>query len=690
LSQGPGASERATLSAELTEFLIEFSIALHRTLMYPAGHPSQEKSAEGVVQRLHALLDERPSVSIGVARRQLVIEGVATDPKHPVLRSLAEKFHKQHIGAVVFERGVTPAEVADMMRTVALEAEKDDRPLGLGDPERLRAWNGVRLFALTYDQLELIGDPADDDEDADDDQRDRATRSAQLWIGLARAALSSESREPATTDAEAVAEAINGHPQAQAYDQVVVGYLLQIAQELKQDSGNASKPVRKRMSRLIGKLDPATLERLVDMGGDLAQRKQFVRDAADGLSVDAVVEIVRAAAQTSGQNISSSLMRMLSKLSSFAERGPGMMQPQAESALRDQVRDLISDWKLTDPNPDAYTRALQSMSTESVGQGAAAARHAPEPLRILQMALEVGAVGVPFWRAVRQLELKNQIAEMVEALSAVEGENPAAQQLWNHLVNEQTVQALLRRHNIDFAVVTPLLDRMDADLAVSLLLQTLVESELRGTRMNVFRKLVGMGETAVPRILELLNDERWYVQRNMLAMLNELQHVPVSFAPGEFTKHNDARVRREAVALWLRIPTDVDRAIVTALKDSDERVLRLGLAAAQRTTPEAAVPLISNRLLQENLPADIRLMLVRLLGQVRNPLAVDALIKLVVAGKTFLGGIRFTDKTPFMLVALSTLAAHWHRDPRAQPVLERAAKSKDSEISAAARTERKA
>jgi hypothetical protein len=40
-----------------------------------------------------------------------------------------------------------------------------------------------------------------------------------------------------------------------------------------------------------------------------------------------------------------------------------------------------------------------------------------------------------------------------------------------------------------------------------------------------------------------------------------------------------------------------------------------------------------------------------------------------------------------MLVALSMLAANWHRDPRAQAVLERARKSKDSEISAAARTE---
>ncbi|HEY0306382.1 MAG TPA: hypothetical protein VGC44_15510 [Longimicrobiales bacterium] len=320
MSQGPGASERDPLSSELTEFLIEFSIALNRTLMYPAGHPSQEKSAEGVVQRLAALLAERPSVSIGVARRQLVIEGVATDSKHPILRSLAEKFHKQHIGAIVFERGVTPAEIADMMRTVAVEAERNERPLGLGDPDRLRVWSGVRLYPLTYDQLELVGDGADE-EGVEEEDRERATRSAQLWIGLARAALSSETRDPPSTDATVVAEAINQHPEAQAYDQIIVGYLLQIAQELKQNGGPAAAPIRKRMSRLIGQLDKSTLERLVEMGGDITQRKQFVLDAADGLSVDAVVEIVRAAAETSGQNISSSLMRMLSKLSTFAESG---------------------------------------------------------------------------------------------------------------------------------------------------------------------------------------------------------------------------------------------------------------------------------------------------------------------------------------------------------------------------------
>src|SRR6266545_8940 len=118
----PGG-ERATLSRDLSDFLIELSIALHKHAMYPEGHPSLGPAAAGVVRRAELLLDQRPTLSLGVARQQLVIEGVATDPKHPVLRELAERLHRHHLGAVTFRRGVKEGAVADALRTLAIEAE---------------------------------------------------------------------------------------------------------------------------------------------------------------------------------------------------------------------------------------------------------------------------------------------------------------------------------------------------------------------------------------------------------------------------------------------------------------------------------------------------------------------------------------------------------------------------------------
>src|SRR5437660_10015190 len=114
----PGG-DRATLSRDLADFLIELSIALHKHAMYPEGHPSLAPAAAGVTRRAGLLLEDRATLSPGVARQQLVIEGVATDPKHPVLAELAARLHRHHPGAATRRRGVQPAPMARGLQTRA-------------------------------------------------------------------------------------------------------------------------------------------------------------------------------------------------------------------------------------------------------------------------------------------------------------------------------------------------------------------------------------------------------------------------------------------------------------------------------------------------------------------------------------------------------------------------------------------
>src|SRR5207244_11702541 len=121
------------------------------------------------------------TLSLGVARQQLVIEGVATDPKHPVLAELAGRLHRPHLGAMTFRRGVEAAEVAAVLKALAVDAERRGQPLGLGPPEGLRAWAHVQLHPLTYERLEQVDDDAAASE--------RGARAAQLRAGLAPAAL---------------------------------------------------------------------------------------------------------------------------------------------------------------------------------------------------------------------------------------------------------------------------------------------------------------------------------------------------------------------------------------------------------------------------------------------------------------------------------------------------------------------
>src|SRR2546429_9344599 len=75
------SGERATLSRDLADFLIELSIALHKHSMYPEGHPSLAPAAAGLTRRAALLLEDRATVSLGVARNQLVIEGVRSEER---------------------------------------------------------------------------------------------------------------------------------------------------------------------------------------------------------------------------------------------------------------------------------------------------------------------------------------------------------------------------------------------------------------------------------------------------------------------------------------------------------------------------------------------------------------------------------------------------------------------------------
>jgi len=677
----PGG-DRATLSRDLADFLIELSIALHKHAMYPEGHPSLAPAAAGVTRRAELLLEDRATVSLGVARNQLVIEGVATDPKHPVLRELAGRLHRHHLGAITFRRGVEQGEVTDALRTLAMEAERTGQPLGLGDRDRLAAWPHVQLHALTYERLELTdqGGPAPGEGDA---------RAAQLWVGLARAALATapEDTRPTPTEPAVIAKAIDEHSKAgaTAYDQVIVGYLLQIAAELKTAGSTEAAALRRRTSRLIRTLEPDTLQRLVRMGGDFAQRRQFVSDAADGMAVDAVLDILKAAAESSHATISHSLVRLLSKLAVHAEAGAAPVRPQADAALREQVRQLLAGWTLPDPNPGAYGEALQRMARAAPAGTPRSDHHATEPDRLVAMALEIGTMGPRLHAAVARVVAEGRLAQLLDALEGGAADPAAAATVRAQIATAAAVQQIVAREPMDFKLLERLVPLVGTAAAPPLL-DALAVAESRGARRGLLAQLAKMGAEIAPFVIARLDDSRWYVTRNLLALLEELGPPPAGFSAAPYMRHADARVRWQAVKLQLKRPDGRDDALVAGLSDQDTRTLRLtlGLAVALQACPDAAVPLLVQRASERALAGDLRVLAVRCLGYTRAPAALETLLRITAGGRTLFGRERLPAKSPDLLVALAALATGWRQDSRARARLAIAAASPDGEIRSAA------
>ena len=354
------ASRQSMLSRELAEFLLDLSVAIHKHAIYPAGHPLLDQAVDSVHRGIGGLLFDRPALSIGVARRQLIIEGVATESSHPVLAELAGKLHRHHLGALKFLPGLSRAELGDMLNVVGLEPQRDAQPIGL-QPELIQSrWQHVKLFPLTYDRLELI-----DDEGA---SAAESTAARHGRAALDRPRPRGDRRRPRRTAGSRRTRARSRRPCDRparpelAYDQVIVGYLLQIAREVSTNGSRETSGLQRRISRLVGSLQPDTLQRLLQMGGDAAQRRRFVLDASEGMAVDAVVGLVQAAASAEGQTISHSLVRMLSKLASHAASDQSTRSRAAHGAFREHVERLVGSWSLNDPNPTAYSAALSQLA----------------------------------------------------------------------------------------------------------------------------------------------------------------------------------------------------------------------------------------------------------------------------------------------------------------------------------------
>ncbi|HKV52677.1 MAG TPA: hypothetical protein VJO52_15890 [Gemmatimonadaceae bacterium] len=670
------------LSRDLSDFVIELSIALHKHAMYPDGHPSLETSRERVLRRLDTLLAERHTLSLGVARDQLIIEGVATDPRHPLLHGLARQLHAHDAGAVKFLAGIEDAEMDQVLRMLARDPLREGRLASPNEVHDVPAWPHVRLFPLSYDQLELLAEGEERGEGDGEPTSGTRQRASQLWLDLARAALQTDESTAPATDPELVAEAINAHEREQAYDQVIIGYLLKIANELASGDRAEAAVLRRRVSRLISALQPEQLRRLVSLGGDTAQRRRFLMDASEGLAVDAALTLVRSAADASERVISTSLLRLFAKLAAHAERGDSSVRAEAERALREQMQQLVSGWVLPDPTPGAYAVVLDRMAPDaSLFVSTVESTHACEPLRLVQLSIEVGVIGRETNDAIDAMVKAGQMGTLFSVLGQADADNETAKAIGERLATQEHLRRLLESAAPDAEQLDWVVRRLGAR-AADPLLDVLGASTSRATRRKVLGLLAQLGPALGPAAVARLSKAPWYFQRNLLILIDRLGAWPSGFSLSPYATHADARVRREAVRMLFKTASasQRDAAILTALGDPDDQVVRVALGAAAEACPPAAIPRIARRVTERELEADLDLLAIKVLAASSDPAALDCLLSCVTTGRGWFGGRRLAPRSPRLLAALAGLVTRWPTDARAASVLARASRHPDPAV----------
>jgi hypothetical protein len=434
--------------------LVEFSLALGHQSAYPDDHPVLITAAERLTHAMAGVLARRTTLTLGVGRRQFIIDGVATDPGNGLLGNLAQRLHRHRIAALRFDRGITHPEITRLLAALGKDPRRDPGPLGL-QPEEARRWACAEIFPAQYSRLELSEKPASEAETED------ATTEIQVWLELARAALpeGAQTGLAGSSHPGVLAAAINRRGREVSYDQTVVSYLMRVAEEVAVGESVEQAWLRRRLSRLIASLDPAALERLLQVGGSEAHRRRFVIAASQTLAADAVLKVVQAAGESKIRKVSDNLMLMLGKLAQHAESDEGDLAAAADAALRENVERLVSEWDLEDPNPEAYSSALQHMVRHTRGPvlpSPAGSVDDLDPEQLVRIGLEVGEIGPRVRVGAERLLADGRTRVLTKLLDGAQRAGIPTKAIWAWIATPELLARELASQPVDFAVVDSL------------------------------------------------------------------------------------------------------------------------------------------------------------------------------------------------------------------------------------------
>jgi HEAT repeat protein len=299
---------------------------------------------------------------------------------------------------------------------------------------------------------------------------------------------------------------------------------------------------------------------------------------------------------------------------------------------------------------------------------------------MVQIAIEVGSMG-PQVRAAMVDLYKGGRAEVLLDLVERAPSEEAGAPVWEFLKRERVLEALLQLPRVDMPLVARFARRTGIEIAPTLLSAAAVFDDAK-IRAQFYDLLQSLGDDVGAVVAERIPTSTPIIQRELLALLGRLGTLPSGFSAINYLANEEPLVRREAVRLLFRDPAERDETIMSALTDTDDRVVFAGLTIAQEKCPPAGIDLIMQRVDRGELDSQLRTMGIRIVAQLRTPATLAWILRYVVTEAHWPRKPKLRASTPEMLAALAMVATYWLNDPAAETAVRLAGQSRDPEVRA--------
>ena len=137
---------------------------------------------------------------------------------------------------------------------------------------------------------------------------------------------------------------------------------------------------------------------------------------------------------------------------------------------------------------------------------------------------------------------------------------------------------------------------------VAMVIENMDNAETLPARRALNTLLVRLGEPALPSILEHLGDSRWYIVRNLAAVLGAIGSGHAVPELSQCLRHPDARVAKEAIRSLAMIGgTEAEQAIIGLLGEGNPELLPQAITSLGAMKSRGALPWLTATLARDDL-----------------------------------------------------------------------------------------
>lgn len=660
-------SSKETTGHDVNNFVHELNVFRRQAALYPSAHPKTLAGANKILVEFHKLKELSKNISLGITPDNLIFNGVLLDADNPSCRDLGSFFSRLEIAVITFHQDLSATELIEFWQLVSTRITghlSTALDLALKDHQIFHITLNITDYgAFTYAPT----------------SPEPSTAEIDIWQDFIQS-LMAMNKDTVTAGgahpADQLAQMLNN---TATDDSACTALTNRLVNRLLEQCRGSVDSIGSQLYEFSKKLHPEIRQRFhKDTLHALEQQPHHAREIISNLPADFISAALLSHSRTE-QQLST---RLTDLLCTFAVTTPGDDQrrtiqterTRTTAETQSQIELLLLEDHHNEYLPGSYQQALQKILAGQI-QG-----NLPE------------AIARQYRNNLAEQMIEHQCCEIIFDLLEADTDTEAQDILQNNLIDLsqffldtgdfQTLQKTLSRwtsfmnsdrskttlltekflssqlqpsfiadmlnsvpiwHNEKYAEICDYLAEV-GEPYVAPLIERLGEEKDKVLRKTWMTLLLELGNTAHPAILESLEDERWYLVRNLLVIMGQQKGVIPPKTLLKLCKHPHPEVRCEALGIMFRVnPSTANRLLVRELEEENPQTLTMLIPLTAMSHNDKVINRLNRLLETEPLTEDnlnIKLNILAGLASAPQPGCLLSIMRLVSRKEFFINRIR--------------------------------------------------